>query len=146
MPSLEPEPFSASSPPGPAAEGRPSGFTFKGLTIATQPGSSPLLDETRCRVKARVFDWSTPERLFEAGADGERVKPFDVVLACDVLYEDGAVEPIASLVPLLLSSASGSRLLLADPPNRTERNRLRFLQVSPYGSTLNRNLYPSPRS
>ncbi|GFR41661.1 hypothetical protein Agub_g2403, partial [Astrephomene gubernaculifera] len=52
---------------------------------------------------------------------------FDVVLACDVLYEEGAVGPIAALMPQLLNPYGG-RLLLADPPNRTVRNRERFLR------------------
>ena len=125
VPSLEPEPISASFPSGSVKV--LSSFYFDKLSIDNiTPSSSD--QEAQCQVKARVFDWGCPEYLFEAGADGMRGKPFDVVLACDVLYEDEAVEPIASLVPMLLSS-SGSRLLLADPPNRTERNRLRFLDL-----------------
>ena len=41
-------------------------------------------------VRARVFDWNHADLLREN---------FDVLLACDVLYEDSAVEPIARLVP-----------------------------------------------
>lgn len=41
-------------------------------------------------VRARTFDWTRSELL------GER---YDVLLACDVLYEDAAVQPIAELVP-----------------------------------------------
>ncbi|GAX81814.1 hypothetical protein CEUSTIGMA_g9242.t1 [Chlamydomonas eustigma] len=71
-------------------------------------------------VRARVFDWNKADLLRDQ---------FDVLLACDVLYEDMAVEPIAHLVPSLLSRKAGSRLLLADPPNRTARNRDRFLRL-----------------
>jgi hypothetical protein len=42
--------------------------------------------------------------------------------ACDVLYEAGAVGPIAELAPRLLFT-SGGRLLLADPAERTVQNR-----------------------
>lgn len=48
--------------------------------------SSPALQ----LVRARTFDWARSELLQEK---------FDVLLACDVLYEDFAVEPIAALVP-----------------------------------------------
>ena len=41
-------------------------------------------------VRARVFDWNHANLL------GEQ---YDVLLACDVLYEDAAVGPIAALVP-----------------------------------------------
>ncbi len=42
-------------------------------------------------VRAAVFDWNSPASL-----DGER---FDVLMACDVLYEDAAVGPISALLP-----------------------------------------------
>ncbi len=69
-------------------------------------------------VRAALFDWSRPPSLAR----------FDVVLACDVLYEPDAVDPIASVIPRLLKSTSGA-LLLADPPNRTAPNRERFLRL-----------------
>ena len=43
-----------------------------------------------CLVRARVFDWTRSELLKES---------FDVLLACDVLYQDEAVQPMAELVP-----------------------------------------------
>ena len=43
-----------------------------------------------CLVRARVFDWTRSELLKES---------FDVLLACDVLYQDDAVQPMAELVP-----------------------------------------------
>lgn len=70
-------------------------------------------------IRSQLFDWNqadVPER-------------FDVVLACDVLYEREAVEPIAGVVPRLLRHTSG-QLLLADPPTRTAHNRERFLQLA----------------
>lgn len=45
-----------------------------------------------------------------------------ILQACDVLYEAGAVGPIAELAPRLLFT-SGGRLLLADPAERTVQNR-----------------------
>ena len=69
-------------------------------------------------IRAEVFDWDKTELA-------ER---FDVVLACDVLYEDAAVEPIARVVPQLLKATSGT-LLLADPPNRTAQNRERCVKL-----------------
>ena len=42
---------------------------------------------------------------------------FDVVLACDVLYEKAFIEPLAGVVARLLKP-SGGVLLLADPPDR----------------------------
>jgi hypothetical protein len=75
--------------------------------------------ERACALSAAVFDWHSPP------ADLRR---FDVVLACDVLYEADAVGPISAVVPKLLKSTSGA-LLLSDPPNRTAANRERFLQL-----------------
>eukprot|EP00798_Chlamydomonas_sp_ICE-L_P005359 gene5359-5576_t len=64
---------------------------------------------------------------------------FDVVLACDVLYEDGFAEPIATLMPRLLGPNLGSHLLLADPPNRTAQNPIswkRFRELMAEGGTM----------
>ncbi|WIA35241.1 hypothetical protein OEZ86_003702 [Tetradesmus obliquus] len=74
------------------------------------------------------------DMYIEAGIDGDPYCPtvperFDVVLACDVLYEDTAVEPVAAVVGRLLKPGSGSSLLLADPPNRTAANRQRFVEL-----------------
>ncbi len=84
-----------------------------GTSASTLPSAGSL-------IRARTFDWARSELLEEK---------FDVLIACDVLYEGSAVQPIAELVPRLLSGASGSRLLLADPPTRTAHNRERFLQL-----------------
>ena len=70
------------------------------------------------QVRAELFDWSMPVHQ----------QRYDVVLACDVLYEDFSVEPVASVVPKLLYS-SNSRLILADPANRTVQNRERFVKL-----------------
>ncbi|KAF8060503.1 Mettl20 [Scenedesmus sp. PABB004] len=67
-------------------------------------------------LRGELFDWNAPP----AG------EGFDVVLACDVLYEDSAVAPVAAAVPRLLRRRGGGALLLADPPNRTAANRARF--------------------
>ena len=59
------------------------------------------------RVEARFLDWADPS-IDES---------FDVVMACDVLYEEYSVQPVADVVPKLM--AVGGRLLIADPPNRS---------------------------
>jgi len=62
------------------------------------------------------------------GRRSSTAPPFDVVLACDVLYEARAVQPIARIIPKLLRPQDGV-LLLADPPNRTVANRERFMHL-----------------
>jgi hypothetical protein len=78
------------------------------------------------------FDWSS--------SSSSIANQFDVILACDVLYEASAVEPVAAAVPQLLIQSPGSLLLLADPPNRTAENRQRFVDLlsaaAPGGSLL----------
>ena len=78
----------------------------------------------------------------ERGSRGSA--PFDLVLACDVLYESHAVAPVASLVPKL-TVPGGGRWLLADPPNRAPKNRARFRELVAGDATLlgNRERNPS---
>ncbi|KAG2488612.1 hypothetical protein HYH03_012929 [Edaphochlamys debaryana] len=92
-------------------------------------------------VRAHVFDWTAPPDMASLlppplsaaskPASGRRPpvrqRRFDVVLACDVLYESAAVGPISELLPALLRP-DGGRFLLADPPNRTAHNREAFLE------------------
>jgi len=70
---------------------------------------------------ASRLDWLQPEGLDALGR-------FDVAIACDVLYEDFSVAPVAALLPQLLPASAGD-ILLADPPNRTRANRERFLDL-----------------
>jgi len=72
---------------------------------------------SKCTIHSEVFDWNDPASL----------EPFDVVLACDVLYEKFSVEPLSRLAPALLSTPG--RLLLADPPTRAKHNRERFVEL-----------------
>lgn len=73
-----------------------------------------------CRVQVAPFDWTLP---FEDA-------PFDVVIACDVLYENFSVEPLASIIPTMLGDRSlAQSLLLTDPPRRAPENRIRFMQL-----------------
>jgi predicted nicotinamide N-methyase len=65
------------------------------------------------------FDWNS----------SKVTERYDVVLACDVLYESEAVDLVASVIPKLLKPGNSSSLLLADPPNRTVANRQRFLDL-----------------
>lgn len=60
-----------------------------------------------------LLDWTDPS---------PRIGRFDVLLACDVLYEAHAAEPLASLVTKLICE-SGGRLILADPESRTKAHR-----------------------
>lgn len=85
------------------------------------------------RASAEVFDWNR--------VDAKRQERFDAVLACDVLYEESAVAPVAELVPKLARSGGG-RFLLGDPPRRAPRNRARFksLLVEQYGAFVMREL------
>ena len=82
-----------------------------------------------CVVSASVFDWNA------VPVDQER---FDLVLACDVLYETHAVKPVASLVPKLTKEKTGV-WLVADPPLRAPKNRARFVEL-----VAARDFSPSP--
>ena len=64
------------------------------------------------QVRAELFDWTSDI------SHGD----FDVALACDVLYENFSVEPVAHIAPQLLKPQTG-RLFLADPIQRTRENR-----------------------
>jgi len=82
-----------------------------GLRVTSLPGHLPAPVLAVC--SAEVFDWN---------AVPSNQPKFDLVLACDVLYEAGAVGPVAALVPALTKSGGG-RWLLADPPRRAPANR-----------------------
>ncbi|KAK3280404.1 hypothetical protein CYMTET_11750 [Cymbomonas tetramitiformis] len=69
-------------------------------------------------VSTAVLDWDDEE---------PDVGKFDVVLACDVLYQAAAVAPLAQIVPKLL--ARDGMLILADPPERTPENRRNFVKM-----------------
>lgn len=102
-----------------------------GLTVAVgRAGEGPARDVsygddddgkaygTAC--VAEVFDWNAVR------ADQ---RTFDLVLACDVLYEAHAVAPVAALIPKLTNASSPrGRWMLADPPDRAPKNRAAFLE------------------
>ena len=71
------------------------------------------------RVVPYEFDWNLPPGPLEHA--------FDVILVCDCLYEKFSVEPIARVLPRLLSQSPGATIVLADPPNRAKANREKFL-------------------
>lgn len=89
-----------------------------------EPGESSSMG-TVC--VAEVFDWNNV-------SDTQRT--FDLVLACDVLYETHAVSPVCSLIPKLTSERG--RWMVADPPNRAPKNRAAFLAQAEtdHGMTL----------
>lgn len=74
-----------------------------------------------CMLSAEKYDWN--DEFIGA--------PYDVVIACDVLYESAAVAPVASLLPAMLAGRMDSerRLLLTDPQNRTPKHREKFLEL-----------------
>lgn len=75
----------------------------------------------QCKVTASEFDWHQP---FSG-------QPYDVVIACDVLYDASAVSPLATLLPCMLGPGAEvygwNRLILTDPPERTPHHREDFL-------------------
>jgi len=90
------------------------------------PGSDPPRGHAAARpgagrIEAALLDWFDPRAAASLGH-------FDTVIACDVLYDDASVGPVAALLPQLLGS-SGGDVMLADPPNRTRHNRERFVSA-----------------
>jgi len=88
--------------------------------IRSLEDACPRSDVTACVLRAAPFDWNLP--VESSG--------FDVIVACDVLYEDFSVSPLSTVIPALCGRASrGQRLLLTDPPHRAPENRRRFLEA-----------------
>eukprot|EP00892_Ulva_mutabilis_P006949 jgi/Ulvmu1/4626/UM002_0357.1 len=75
-----------------------------------------------CTVTASEFDWHMP---FIG-------RPYDVVIACDVLYDASAVDPLVKLLPSMLAAGvernGWNRLILTDPPERTPKHRADFME------------------
>ena len=65
------------------------------------------------QISTELVDWIDPD---------PGIGKFDVILACDVLYEKEAIQPVADLVHRLISN-SGGHFILADPESRTEAHR-----------------------
>lgn len=110
----------------------PEVLTFK---APTQNGFDAK-PKTKTRVSAALLDWFDP-KFSTLGA-----APFDVVLACDVLYTPSAVDVIAPLVRSLLADRRATCVetdtktntrrgvfVLADPPGRFPENHARFLRL-----------------
>ena len=111
----------------------PEVLTFK---ASTQNGFD---SKPKTRVSAALLDWFEP-KFSTLGA-----APFDVVLACDVLYTPSAVDVIAPLVRSLLADRRAACVetdtktnkrnkrrgvfVLADPPGRFPENHARFLRL-----------------
>jgi predicted nicotinamide N-methyase len=73
-----------------------------------------------CPVHAAHFDWSQP---YDGGT-------FDVVVACDVLYEETAAAPLARIIPQMMGGGgSEKRLLLTDVPKRSPKHRRNFMTL-----------------
>ena len=103
----------------------PEVLTFK---APTQNGFDAK-PKTKTRVSAALLDWFQPK--FSTLGDA----PFDVVLACDVLYTPSAVDVIAPLVLRLFgkekqqNKSTNNVFVLADPPGRFPENHERFLAL-----------------
>lgn len=96
----------------------------RGWVAAQCPDATAAKESGRhaaaCSVRAELFDWHNPPSQ----------EGFDVIVSCDVLYEDSAAAALARALPhMLRSSRTGQRILLADPPNRAPKNRRRFLEL-----------------
>jgi len=120
------------------AAGQAPAHLLQGLSDGTHNKSTADTFEatSTCRVRAEVFDWSQPLSSL--------LHYFDVVLACDVLYEHFSVEPVAKVAPQLLKRSGGTSgasnggnnendespgsILLAYPPLRAKQNRDKFLE------------------
>ena len=72
-------------------------------------------------ISAAVFDWN----------DDFVGDQYDVVIACDVLYETLAPEALARLLPTMLAGPAqdGRRILLTDPQDRTPKHRENFFKL-----------------
>lgn len=65
----------------------------------------------------QVFNWDDSEQVAKIVS---RQEPFDLILAADVLYKEGAAQVVSSLLATLLKK-QGSSALIADPENRAYR-------------------------
>jgi predicted nicotinamide N-methyase len=105
-----------------------NGLTPLPLELAASGGAGPVVRSVlqpasgaagSGTIGALELDWHAPP--------AELRGCFDVMTACDVLYEKSAAVPVAALALHLL--APGGTLLLADPPLRTPGNRKDFLAL-----------------
>ncbi len=114
----------------PNPEGEPAS---DGESLPEEAASSPSPSGDSALCSAEVFDWHAPLP--------SQLRRFDVVLACDVLYEAAAVAPVASLVSRMMRRREGAKgaegaaegaaaapaaWVLADPPLRAPKNRAAF--------------------
>ncbi len=72
-----------------------------------------VLEKRFLQISSELLDWTDPH---------PSIGRFDVLIACDVLYEKEAVQPMAALVAKLISK-TGGRFILADPVSRTKVHR-----------------------
>jgi predicted nicotinamide N-methyase len=117
----------------PNPEGEPEIPDGESLPEEAASSPSPSGDSALC--SAEAFDWHAPLP--------SQLRRFDVVLACDVLYEAAAVAPVASLVSRMMRRREGAKgaegaegaegaaaapaaWVLADPPLRAPKNRAAF--------------------
>ncbi len=73
-----------------------------------------------CTLHSHIQQVYTAELDWTANDHG--LGKFDVVIACDVLYEREAIQPVAELAIKLMAN-KGARFILADPENRTRAHR-----------------------
>lgn len=70
--------------------------------------------------RAEVFDWSEKKK---------HTSTFEMVLACDVLYEKSSVPYIAEILPNLICGSGSGKVIMTDPTHRTPQNREKFLNL-----------------
>jgi len=91
------------------------------------------------RVEAKILDWFKLDEYLKENVNEEEdgtddVFAYDVVIACDCLYCEEAVDAVASIVFEAFSRRNGDgktpfTFLLADPPSRFPQNHAKFLKI-----------------
>ncbi|GAQ82034.1 hypothetical protein KFL_000980210 [Klebsormidium nitens] len=123
--------WSFSEPSGDEPEGREKGGGSEGeLRTGSVSGESSRKGENSGGgpgkagvgpvLRAELFDWSDKSRSRAV---------FDVVLACDVLYEKTSVPKVADVLPTLLKDGTHSQAIISDPTDRCPGNRARFVEL-----------------
>ena len=114
------------------------------VSMAESPGALAQMDALQKALQSEAHDVQQPDRFpsDQAGAacaiDAMRLDwtepytgpTYDVVIACDVLYEGPASAPLAALLPKLLNQnpRRDSHIVLSDEPTRTPYNRKAFCE------------------
>lgn len=98
---------------------------MNGLHVCQNP---PEMAASFSHVRGETASYDTPvyAEVFDWNKDVQDPHGFDVIVACDVLYEARSIEAIARVMPELVKEEGGT-IILADPPNRARANREKFI-------------------